>query len=194
MLTRSDNPPPLALKILGIVLLAGFGAATGFAVATLAESQAMAWSDEVALVMAMGLLAMAIASVVVMAVRPASVPKGCGVLQIATLLLASAMFLLPIYGGQFATADVVFGAVIVLLVIQTVTNVMLWNKADEMLRRIMAETGAMAFFACQGALFVYAAAERLGLIGTITGWGLTGMLMGVYFIASIVASARRGIH
>jgi hypothetical protein len=42
-------------------------------------------------------------------------------------------------------------------------------------------------------LFVYAAAERLGLIGTITGWGLTGMLMGVYFIASIVASARRGI-
>ena len=29
--------------------------------------------------------------------------------------------------------------------------------------------------------------------GTISGWGLTGMLMGVYFIASIVASARRGI-
>ncbi len=118
MLTRSDTPPPLALKILGFVALAGFGAATGAAVATLAESRAMAWADEVALVMAVALLAMAIASVVVMATRPASVPKGCGVLQIATLLLASAMFLLPIYGGQFATADVVFGAVIVLLVIR----------------------------------------------------------------------------
>lgn len=194
MLTRSDNPPPLALKILGIALLAGFGAATGFAVATLAESEAMAWSDEVALVMATGLLAMAIASVVVMAARPASVPKGCGVLQIVTLLLASAMFLLPIYGGQFATADVVFGAVIVLLVIQTVTNVLLWNRADEMLRRIMAETGAMAFFACQGALFVYAAAERLDLVGPVSSWGLIGITMGVYLCASCIAAARRGIH
>ncbi|MBB5747373.1 hypothetical protein [Brevundimonas variabilis] len=194
MVTRSDTPPPLALKILGILALAGFGAATGAAVASLAASRAMAWSDEVALVMAVGLLAMAIASAVVMATRPASVPKGCGLLQIATLLLASAMFLLPIYGGQFATADVVFGAVIVLLVIQTVTNVLLWNKADEMLRRIMAETGAMAFFACQAALFVYAAAERLDLVGPVSSWGLIGITMGVYLCASCLAAARRGIH
>lgn len=194
MFTRSDTPPPRALKILGVVALAGFGAATGASVASLAASQAMAWSDEIALVMAVGLLAMAIASIVVMATRPASVPKGCGVLQIATLLLASAMFLLPIYGGQFATADVVFGAVIVLLVIQTLTNVMLWNKADEMLRRIMAETGAMAFFACQAALFVYAAAERLDLVGPVSSWGLIGITMGVYLCASCIAAARRGIH
>ncbi len=194
MFTRSENPPPLALKILGIVLLAGFGAATGAAVATLAESQAMPWSDEVALVMAVGLLAMALASGVVMATRPASVPKGCGVLQIAVLLLASAMFLLPIYGQRFATADIVFGTVIVLLIAQTVANVMLWNKADEMLRRIMAETGAIAFIACEGALFVYAAAERLGLVGPVSSWGLIGIAMGVYLCASCLAAARRGIH
>jgi len=70
---------------------------------------------------------------------------------------------------------------------------MLWRAADEMLRRIMAETSAIAFWALQMALFVYAAAERLGLVETITGWGLMGILMGVYFISSIVASARRGI-
>jgi len=58
----------------------------------------------------------------------------------------------------------------------------------------MAETSAMAFWALQTALFLYAAAERLGLVGTISGWGLTGILMAVYLIASIVASARRGIH
>lgn len=194
MVTRSDSPPPLALKILGVVMLAGFGAATGAAVATLAESQAMPWSDEVALVMAVGLLAMALASGVVMATRPASVPKGCGVLQIVVLLLASAMFLLPIYGQGFASADVVFGAVIVLLVAQTVANVMLWNKADEMLRRILAETGAIAFIACEGALFVYAAAERLGLVGPVSSWGLIGIAMGVYLCASCIAAARRGIH
>jgi hypothetical protein len=63
-----------------------------------------------------------------------------------------------------------------------------------MLRRVMSETSAMAFWALQLCLFVYAAAERLGLVGTISGWGLTGILMGVYLIASIVASARRGLH
>jgi hypothetical protein len=70
---------------------------------------------------------------------------------------------------------------------------MLWRNADEMLRRVMLETSALAFWAVQLSLFIYAAAERLGLIGTITGWGLMGMLMGVYFIASIVAGARRGL-
>jgi len=194
MIARSDAPPPLALKILGIVALASFGAATGAAVATLGINRAMAWSDEVALVMAVGLLAMAIASAVVMATRPASAPKSSGLLQIATLLLASAMFLLPIYGQQFATADVVFGAVIVLLVVQTAANVMLWKRADEMLRRIMAETGAMAFIACQTALFIYAAAERLSLVGPVSSWGLIGITMGIYLCASCIAAARRGIH
>lgn len=52
----------------------------------------------------------------------------------------------------------------------------------------------MAFLALQVALFIYAAAERLGLVDTITGWGLLGILMAVYLIVSIVASARRGVH
>ena len=63
-----------------------------------------------------------------------------------------------------------------------------------MLRRIMAETSVMAFWVLQTALFLYAAAERLGLVESITAWGLTGILMAVYLLASIVASARRGLH
>lgn len=194
MVTRSDNPPSLALKILGIALLAGLGAVVGAATTTLVLEQSMPWADAVALVAAGALIAMAVASGVVMAFRPASVPKGCGILQIVVLVLAAAMFALPIYGTAYVAPDVVFWTVIALLVIQTVANVMLWNKADEMLRRIMAETGAMAFIACEGALFVYAAAERLGLVGPVSSWGLIGIAMGVYLAASSIAAARRGIH
>ncbi|TPW01259.1 MAG: hypothetical protein FD125_2673 [bacterium] len=88
----------------------------------------------------------------------------------------------------------VFGGVLLLVVVQSAANLMLWRTADEMLRRVMLETSALAFWSLQLGLFIYAAAERLGLVGTITAWGLMGILMGVYFIASAVAAARRGLH
>ena len=176
-----------------LVLLAALGGAFGFGFATLTDGVLTRWEDELAVFMAAAMIGIGVLSAFVVATRPSDVPKGCGILQVIVMLLAGVMFLLPIFGTAWATPDVVFGAIAVLLAAQSVANLMLWRAADEMLRRVMLETSALAFWAVQLGLFVYAAAERLGLIGTITGWGLTGMLMGVYFIASIVASARRGI-
>jgi hypothetical protein len=176
-----------------LVLLAALGGAFGYAFATLTDGFVTRWEDDLAVFMAAAMIGIGVVTAFVVATRPSDVPKGCGILQVIVMLLAGVMFLLPIFGTAWATPDVVFGAIAVLLAAQSVANLMLWRAADEMLRRVMLETSALAFWAVQLGLFVYAAAERLGLIGTITGWGLTGMLMGVYFIASIVASARRGI-
>ena len=176
-----------------LVLLAALGGAFGFGFATLTDGFVTRWEDDLAVFMAAAMIGIGVVSAFVVATRPSDVPKGCGILQVIVMLLAGVMFLLPIFGTAWATPDVVFGAIAVLLAAQSVANLMLWRAADEMLRRVMLETSALAFWVVQLGLFVYAAAERLGLIGTITGWGLTGMLMGVYFIASIVASARRGI-
>lgn len=184
----------LLRKVALLVLLAALGGAFGFGFATLTDGVLTRWEDDLAVVMAAAMIGIGVVTAFVVATRPSDVPKGCGILQVIVMLLAGVMFLLPIFGTVWATPDVVFGAVAVLLAAQSLANLMLWRAADEMLRRVMLETSALAFWAVQLGLFVYAAAERLGLIGTITGWGLTGMLMGVYFIASIVASARRGIH
>ena len=51
----------------------------------------------------------------------------------------------------------------------------------------------MAFWALQLALFLYAAAERLGLVEGLTAWGMLGILMGVYLVASVIASWHRGM-
>jgi hypothetical protein len=185
--------PSLLRKAALLVLLAALGGAFGFGFATLTDGFVTRWEDDLAMFMAAAMIGIGVLSAFVVATRPSDVPKGCGILQVIVMLLAGVMFLLPIFGTAWATPDVVFGAIAVLLAAQSVANLMLWRAADEMLRRVMLETSALAFWAVQLGLFVYAAAERLGLIGTITGWGLTGMLMGVYFIASIVASARRGI-
>lgn len=195
MMSRSDlSNQPTAVKVIGGLALGGIGALTGFGLANALEANTEApWADSLALAMAVALLSIAVLSAITLVLRPSTVPKGCGVLQIIVFLLAGLMLLAPMYAPTFATPDVVFGGIVVLLAIQSVANVMLWRAADEMLRQVMAETSAMAFWALQTALFIYAAAERLGLVETISGWGLTGILMAVYLIASIVAAARRGI-
>ncbi len=194
MNTSLEAPRPSLLRKAALfVLLAALGGAFGFGFATLTDGFVTRWEDDLAVFMAAAMIGIGVVSAFVVATRPSDVPKGCGILQVIVMLLAGAMFLLPIFGTAWATPDVVFGAIALLLAAQSVANLMLWRAADEMLRRVMLETSALAFWAVQLGLFVYAAAERLGLIGTITGWGLTGMLMGIYFIASIVASARRGI-
>tara|TARA_R110002167_G_scaffold67405_6_gene190543 strand:- start:2207 stop:2794 length:588 start_codon:yes stop_codon:yes gene_type:complete len=195
MTTLTETPKqPLALKILGIVTLAGLGALTGYGVAHIALMRDQSWADSLATSIAVALLAIAAMSAVTLVRRPSTVPRGCGILQITVFVLAAVMLLLPMFGPAWASADVIFGGIAILLAVQSLANLMLWRAADEMLRRIMAETSVMAFWVLQTALFLYAAAERLGLVESITAWGLTGILMAVYLLASIVASARRGLH
>lgn len=193
MSQAEDRRQSLPQKIGIAVVLGGLGALTGYGMAQIFKDEGAPWPDVLAMAMAVALIAVGLLSAAVMATRPSSVPKGCGILQVLVFLLAGVMLLAPMYAPALATPDVVFGGIVVLLAIQTVANVLLWRRADEMLRQVMADTSVMAFWALQTALFLYAAAERLGLIETISGWGLTGILMAVYLLASIVASARRGI-
>jgi hypothetical protein len=189
-----DAPRPSLLRKAALfVVLAVLGGAFGYGFATLTDGVLTRWEDELAVVMAAATIGIGVITAFVVATRPSDVPKGCGILQVIVMLLAGVMFLLPMFGTVWATPDVVFGAIAVLLAAQSLANLMLWRNADEMLRRVMLETSALAFWAVQLSLFIYAAAERLGLIGTISGWGLMGVLMGVYFVASIVAGARRGL-
>ncbi|MDQ3125899.1 MAG: hypothetical protein M3Q74_09895 [Pseudomonadota bacterium] len=190
-----DPPrPSLLRKAAMFVGLAGLGGAFGYGFATLTDGSLTRWEDELAVVMAVIMIGVGVISAVVVAVRPSSVPRGCGILQVVVMLLAGGMFLLPVFGTAWASPEIVLGGILLLLALQSAANLMLWRIADEMLRRVMLETSALAFWALQLSLFVYAAAERLGLVGTTSAWGLMGVLMGVYFVASMVAAARRGIH
>ena len=188
-----DRPQSLAMRIGGVIVLAGVGALCGYGLAQMFDPSDTTWPDALATAMAVALIAVGLMSTIVLFTRPSTIPKGCGVLQIAVFLLAGVMFLLPMYAPASLAPDMVFGGIVLLLAIQTVANVMLWRRADEMLRQVMADTSAIAFWALQTALFLYAAAERLGLVDSISAWAMMGILMAVYLLASIVASARRGI-
>lgn len=191
--TDLDTPKPLGRRIAVGALLGALGAVCGYSVAELVGDSITRWDDDVNVVMGTVLVGMGVLTAGVVIFRPSSVPRGAGVLQVIVLVLAGVMLLAPIFGLKFAGPEIVLGTVMVLLAIQTVANVMLWRQADEMLRRIMMETSALAFWALQAALFIYAVAERLGLVASITAWGMVGIMMAVYVLASAYTTARRGI-
>jgi len=192
MISEDRKVPPL-LKFGGLILLALIGAAVGAATARFVDASAMPGDDALNLFVGVVLIGMGVVMGGVFALRPIDIPKGCGMLQILVLTLAGIMLIVPIYGPNWVSAEVSLAIVLGLLAIQTVANVTMFRQADEMLRRVMVETGSLAFWTLQLALFVYAASERLGLVEGITAWGMIGILMAVYMVASAVAGARRGL-
>lgn len=194
MVIDDGNEPSLKRKLLVGGLLAAVGAVVGASAARAALTANLPWEDAAAVILSAALIGMAVISGIIMAVRPATVPKGCGTLQVAVLLAAGLMFLAPVFATRWAGPQVVFAGIALVLIGQTVANLMLWRQADEMLRRIMSETAVLTFWIVQTALFLYAAAERLGLINGLSAWGMISILMAVYLFSSCVAAARRGIH
>ncbi len=195
MTASPATPRSPAVRIAGFIVLGLLGGAAGLGIAALTDQMNSGWEDTLALGAGAAPLAMAaIIAVGLITRRGADIMKGCGGLQILVMLLAGAMMLLPMVGAHIAAPGAVWAGLAVMLAVQTGANLLLWRRADEMLRRIMAETATLAFWALQSALFLYAAAERLGLIHGLTAWGMMGILMGVYFVASALAAARRGIH
>lgn len=181
-------------RIGGLLFLGLAGAGVGYLVGGSLEPETVAWEDALAMIIAALLVTTGVIMAGMAVIRSATLPPGCGGLQAVVMLLAGLLMLAPIWGTRLASPDVVFIGLILLSIVQSVANLMLWRRADEMLRRVMVETSALAFWASQMALFLYAAAERLGLTGGVSAWGMTGVLMTIYLLASTVASMRRGLH
>ena len=193
MITSTEKPVPLSLRLAGGLLLGAAGAAMGYLVSGQVRSAEMSWDDGLACLMGVMLLSVALAMIYVLVSRPATVPKGCGVLQIIAMMLAGVLYLIPVFAPASITPEVVMAGIVAVLAVQTVANVLLWQRADEMLRHLMLETSAISFWLLQLAFFTYAAAERLGLVGGVSAWGMAGILMVIYLFASTVASARKGL-
>lgn len=84
-------------------------------------------------------------------------------------------------------------AVGLLLAVHTALNLRLFRSVDELFRRVVIEAGALTFWFGQGLLFLWAAAERLGVAPPLTAWDIYVVLISVYLIVSMVVTIRRGL-
>lgn len=118
--------------------------------------------------------------------------------QGVVVLLAGIMMAIPVLAPLLVgtpappLAMALMMALVALFLVQTALNLSVWTRADEMMRQMIAEAGAVCFWVLQGSLFLWAAAEQLGLAPAISAWDATVILMAFYLLVSSVLSVRRG--
>jgi hypothetical protein len=192
-----------------------FGGGTGYAVGRLAkhhviDTSLLTWSDQVAVFLGVSLSGaggVVIAATLLRSLSKTLIEPSVGRsltpriahfyrLQAGVMVLAGVMLLLPVLGVSLpdlgARRQAFLALVVVLFALQTYGNLLIWRRSDEFLRKVIADTGAVCFWLLQGALFLWAAAERLGLRGRLSSWDAVAVLMLVYTAASISIAIRRG--
>lgn len=110
-------------------------------------------------------------------------------LMLATPIVAQALYSQP--GPVMRMA--LFGAIVVAFAVQTTANLAVWRTADEFLRRLISESSVACFWGLQGALFLWASAEKLGLAPALSTWDCTVTLMAAYLGASSYIAIRNGV-
>ncbi|NGM52041.1 hypothetical protein G5B46_20715 [Caulobacter sp. 602-2] len=116
-----------------------------------------------------------------------------GVLVLAGVMLAAP----PLAGALFVPlspllASAVMTGLITVFLVQTVGNITLWVRSDELMRRTMAETAAVSYGLLQGLLFLWAAGEKLALLPPLTLWDAVNVNMIGYLLISMIIAWRRG--
>lgn len=205
----------LILFVAGLV----FGGGLGWMVGRLAKSglidpDRFGWSDVLAALISASLLVMGViiaiislnrrAAARVMALeegRPATPAQTsfyrqqAVVVFLSGLMMAAPLALIAVYDpvpGPMAWITMI--AIVAVFLLQTAYNLTLWRRADEMLRQVISETGAVCFWILQGALFLWACAEKLALAPALSTWDLMSVMMAFYLVVSGVIATRRGLN
>lgn len=115
-------------------------------------------------------------------------------LQSLILGLSGVTMVLPmILSGIGLPVTASLAAVGLLLAVHTALNLRLFRSVDELFRRVVIKAGALTFWLGQGLLFLWAAAERLGVAPPLTAWDIYVVLIGAYLVVSMVVTIRRGL-
>jgi hypothetical protein len=209
-----QNQSSIAAKLLKLSGYALTGAVFGFCFGwlfieyvDLQVFDALRWSDLVALVVALMLVAGGLSVLAasrngraLAAVTSADAPAGPSeirdmrlqaVVMIGSGLLLSAPIAATLAGNPAPVLTLI--AIAVVFAAHTAMNLSLWRRGDEMIRRVILEAGAMAFWIGQAALFAWAAAERLSVAPTLTAWDILVVVMGLYLVCSMTVGLRRGL-
>lgn len=126
--------------------------------------------------------------------RAALSPRELGLMRLQAFVIILAGMMLaapPILADGAWPMESAFAGLAVVFVIQTIANILVWRASDSFNRRLSMEAGALSFWGLQGALFLWAAAERMGLAPPVTAWSAVVVLMTVYLLASFWTGMRR---
>ena len=210
-LQKTAEPRSRLLKVAG---LAAAGGVAGYLIATvlmryveLPSPDVLRWSDAVALIVALMMFGGGVSVLVAArngrALAAVTSPEGSAGpeelrdmrLQSVILVLSGLLLAAPVAATLAGNVAPVLTLIAIagVFVLHTALNLSLWRRGDEMIRRVIIESGALAFWIGQAALFGWAVAERLGLAPDLTAWDVLVVLMGLYLVCSATVGLRRGL-
>lgn len=213
-MTALQKPADTRLKLLKLAGFAVMGGLFGYGSAWLVieyvglpSPDGVRWSDAVAMIVALmlaaGGLSVLAASRNGRALAAATSADGPAApaevrdmrLQGAVLVLSGLLLAAPMAAVLVGNPAPVLtlAAIAVVFALHTAMNLSLWRRGDEMIRRVILESGALAFWIGQAALFGWAVAERLGVAPTLTAWDILVVVMGLYLVCSATVGLRRGL-
>ena len=146
-----------------------------------------------AVITAMIFLTMAMVTALVHVLRPQDAPQRLRpVSQVLSFLLTGLALLIPTVSPGKLGPNSLFALFLVVIAGSAVANWRVWGAADELMRRMLKDSWALAFGVTSGVFCVYAAGERLGILSGITFWGffVFGSLVNV--LASYYTIWRHG--
>lgn len=211
LLKRDD----LTFRLFKLGAFAVIGGAAGYGVGRLLAERGglppltgLGWSDAAAVIVACLLIAAGAAVLVAArngrALAAATKAEGpAGTIEVKDMRLQGAVLILSglllaapavtVMAGNPAPVPT-FMALMAVFAMHSLLNLNLWRRGDEMIRRVIIEAGAAAFWIGQGVLFAWAAAERLGVARSLTAWDILVILMGLYLVCSAGAGLRKGLN
>jgi len=214
-MTALQKSADTRFKLLRLACFAVMGGIVGYGVGWLLVDyvelpalDGLGWSDAVALIVALMLTAGGLSVLAasrngraLAAATSADAPAGPTEvrdmrLQGAVLVLSGLLLAAPVVAvlSGNPAPELTLAAIAVVFALHTAMNLSLWRRGDEMIRRVILESGALAFWIGQAALFGWAVAERLGVAPTLTAWDILVVVMGLYLVCSATVGLRRGLN
>jgi hypothetical protein len=187
------------IKILFWLAAIGLGVAAGIALVEMllaggADPRSLAWEDVVTTFVGVCFLCFIPVSMLRWAVIPEARIEGTLAYSLISMGAAGVALSLPVLSRGWIDSGVAFVVVLVLFAAQAVISVVMHRKADELMRRSTTDSTVISAALLIGGFSIYAAGERLGVIGAISPWGLVGIACIIQFAVSMYVYYRLGMN
>jgi hypothetical protein len=157
------------------------------------EVRMMAWEDILTTVVGVCFLIFIPATLVRWATVPEARIEGMLGVSLVSMAVTGLSLILPVLSRGWVDSSIAFLIVVILFAAQAVISVIMHRRSDELMRRYNTDSTVIGAAVLLGGFSIYAAGERLGVIGTISPWGLVGIACILQYAVSMYVYYRLGM-
>jgi hypothetical protein len=129
--------------------------------------------------------------------RPKDAPQqGQNLSQVLSMALGGLTLIVPVVGPIWVEPAPIYGLFLIMFVVSSVATWRVWRGADELMKRMLADSSVIGYMVITSALCLYAVGERLGLMSGVTAWAFLGFasLSNLFVSSYVIFRSGMGKH